>query len=83
MAASTAIVVTAGSLSALDVILNDNGDQQRLIKIGVATVGAALVSAGLDKVAPGFGKGIGVVLLFGVVLTSGPRIASKINLTSK
>lgn len=75
--ASTGIVVTAGALSFGDLILTgyhaDAG-----VRIAVATVLAAFVSAGLDKVIPGLGTGLGAVLLAGVILTSGPRIVQKL-----
>ena len=75
MASSTGIVVTAGVLSLGDLILSDTGWQpDQGLRISVATVLAALVSSGLDRVIPGLGTGLGVVLLAGVILTSGPRI---------
>lgn len=75
---STGIVVTAGALSLTDLILSGWNAQQG-VRITVATVLAALVSAGLDRLIPGLGTGLGAVLLAGVLLTSGPRIASKIS----
>jgi hypothetical protein len=75
--ASTGIVVTAGAMSFGDLVLSgykaDSG-----VRIAVATVLAAFVSAGLDKVIPGLGTGLAAVLLAGVILTSGPRIVSKL-----
>lgn len=73
MASSTGIVVTAGVLSLTDLVLESWKPDQG-IRISVATVIAALVSSGLDRVIPGLGTGLGVVLLAGVILTSGPRI---------
>lgn len=73
MASSTGIVVTAGALSLTDLILSGWQPDQG-IRLSVATVLAALVSSGLDRVVPGLGTGLGVVLLAGVILTSGPRI---------
>lgn len=79
MASSTGIVVAAGALSFGDLVLTGftaaNG-----IRISVATVLAAFVSAGLDRVIPGLGTGLAAVLLAGVILTSGPRIVSKLGL---
>lgn len=73
MASSTGIVVTAGALSLTDLILSGWQPDQG-IRLSVATVLAALISSGLDRVIPGLGTGLGVVLLAGVILTSGPRI---------
>lgn len=73
MASSTGIVVTAGVLSIGDLVLTGYEPIQ-CVRISVATVLAALVSSGLDRVIPGLGTGLGVVLLAGVILTSGPRI---------
>lgn len=79
MAASTGIVVTAGALALADVALSDTGwDPHTGLRIGVATVVAAFISAGGDKVAPGFGTGLGVVLLFSAVMGNGPKIANKL-----
>lgn len=77
MASSTGIVVSAGALSLTDLILT-GWDPLAGVRISVATVLAAFVSSGLDRLAPGLGTGLGAVLLAGVILTSGPRIASKI-----
>lgn len=77
MAASTGIVITAGGLSLLDLIVTDWQPAQGL-RISVATVAAAYVSAGLDKVVPGLGTGLAVLLVMGVILRSGPRIAGKL-----
>ena len=77
MASSTGIVVTAGALSLGDIVLTGWSPQPAL-RVTVATVLAALVSAGLDKVLPGLGTGLAVLLLTGVVLTSGVTIAKKI-----
>jgi hypothetical protein len=73
MASSTGIVVSAGALSLTDLVLS-GWDPAQGIRLSVATVLAALVSSGLDRVIPGLGTGLGVVLLAGVILTSGPRI---------
>lgn len=77
MASSTGLVVTAGALSLTDLIL-DGWKPDQGIRITVGTVLAALVSSGLDRTIPGLGTGLGVVLLAGVVLTSGPRIAKQL-----
>lgn len=73
MASSTGIVVTAGALSLTDLVLNGYKPESA-VRISVATVAAALVSSGLDRVIPGLGTGLGAVLLAGVLFTSGPRI---------
>lgn len=80
MARSTGLVVAAGAIAATDLILGDY-EAPRLLKIAVGTVGAALVSAGLDKVVPGFGTGAAALLLLAVVLDAGPRIAKQIQTT--
>jgi hypothetical protein len=77
MASSTGIVVTAGALSLTDAVLT-GWTAKTGLRVTVATVLAALVSSGLDRVIPGLGTGLGCVLLAGVVLTSGPRIADKL-----
>lgn len=78
MAASTGIVVTAGALVLVDDLVSDQWQTPRALKTAVATVLAAYVSAGLDKVAPGLGTGLAVLLLVGVVYKSGPRISQRI-----
>lgn len=78
MASSTGIVVTAGVMSFTDLVLTGYQPDQG-IRITVATVLAALVSSGLDRVIPGLGTGLGVVLLAGVILTSGPRIVDHLS----
>lgn len=77
MAKSTGLVVTAGSISALDLILNDY-DNVAMLRITGATVAAALISAGLDKLVPGLGTGASALLLLAVLIKSGPPIAEKI-----
>lgn len=78
---STGLVVTAGALSIVDQLLNDGGGET-ILRIAVGTVLAAYLSAGLNKAIPGLGTGAGLLLLFGAVLRSGPRIAPKL-LTGK
>lgn len=77
MSSSTGLIVTAGALSLGDVVLT-NWVPETALRISVATVLAALVSAGLDKVIPGLGTGLAVLLLMAVVLTSGVTVAKKI-----
>jgi hypothetical protein len=77
MASSTGIVVSAGALSLGDLVLTGWKPDQG-IRISVATVLAALCSAGLDRLIPGLGTGVAAVLLAGVILTSGPRIVEKL-----
>lgn len=78
MANSTAIVLTAGALSMGDLILT-GWDTRKGVVIGVGTVAAAYVSAGLDKLIPGLGTGLAVVLVLGVVLTKGVDLFTKFN----
>lgn len=77
MASSTGLVVTAGALSLVDLALEE-WKPAHAVRITVGTVLAALVSSGLDRAIPGLGTGLAVVLVAGVVLTSGPRIAKHI-----
>lgn len=77
MARSTGLVVTAGSISALDLIMNGY-DDTKMLRIAGATIAAALVGAGLDKIAPGLGTGASALLLVAVLLKSGPPLADKI-----
>lgn len=79
MSASTGLVVTAGALVLVDKLLDPKPLKPAdALKGAVATVIAAYVSAGLDKIAPGFGTGAAVVLVVGVVLRVGPRIGDRI-----
>lgn len=78
MASSTGIVVSAGALSLADLVLEGWKPDQG-VPIAVATVLAALISSGLDRIIPGLGTGLGVILLAGVILTSGPRIVAHLN----
>lgn len=82
MAASTALVATAGALAAVDNIMG-TPDPQVLLRVAVGTVGAALVSAGLDKAVPGLGTGAAVLLLLAVVLDAAPRISRAIQPTTR
>jgi len=77
VASSTGIVVTAGVLSLTDLVLSGYNPTDG-VRISVATVLAALVSSGLDRVIPGLGTGLGCVLLAGVLFTSGPRIVDNL-----
>lgn len=77
MAKSTGIVVTAGAVSAVDLILNEYSGTA-MLRITGATILAALISAGLDKVVPGLGTGASALLLMAVLIKSGPPIAAKI-----
>lgn len=77
MAVSTGIVVTAGAFGMTDLILND-WDPIKALRLGVGTVAAAYVSAGLDKVLDGWGTGLAILLLVGAILTNGPKIVNKL-----
>ncbi len=81
MANSTGIVVTGGAVSFADAVLND-WKPETGVRIGIATVLAALVSAGLDRVMPGLGTGVASLFLLSVLLTSGPRLVKAMGLTS-
>lgn len=84
MAASTPIILTAGGIALLDVLLGAPAEwAQRGLPITVGTVGGAFISAGLDKVLPGFGTGVAVVLLVAVLYSSGPKIAARIDPSGK
>lgn len=77
MARSTGIVLAAGGLAALDLITGPY-EPDKMLRTLVGTIGAALVSAGLDKVVPGFGTGAATLLLVAVVLDSGPRVSQRL-----
>lgn len=77
MAVSTGIVITAGVFGMADLVLND-WDPAKALRLGVGTVAAAYVSAGLDKVLDGWGTGLAVLLLVGAILKNGPKIVSKL-----
>jgi hypothetical protein len=77
VAKSTGIVVTAGAISAIDLILDDY-DNVKMLRITGATIAAALISAGLDKLVPNLGTGASALLLMAVLIKSGPPIAEKI-----
>lgn len=78
MAQSTGVVLVAGAFAFGDALLTDQLTPPLGVKLLVGTVAAAFVSAGLDKALPGFGTGLGVLLLVGAVLGNGPAIAAKI-----
>jgi len=74
MAKSTGLIVTAGALSLTDLAL-EGWEPSQGVRIAGATIVAALVSAGLDKLIPGLGTGLGVLLLVAVLFKSGPKIS--------
>jgi hypothetical protein len=78
MAASTGFVITAGVLTLTEDLVTDRWENPKALKVGVATVLAAYVSAGLDKALPGLGTGLAVILVLTVALKSGPAIFDKI-----
>ena len=78
MAQSTGVVLTAGAFALGDLVLNEGWTPEVGLRIIVGTIGAAFISAGLDKAAPGFGTGIAVLLLVGAILGNGPRVAAKL-----
>lgn len=73
MAESTAYVLAAGGIVFADRLLNEDKAD---VMVAVGTGAAALVTAGLDMLAPGFGKGVAVLLVLGALLTSGPPVVS-------
>lgn len=81
MASSTGIVVTGGAISLIDAVM-DEWKPETGIRITLATILAALVAAGLDRVFPGFGTGIAALYLLSVLLTSGPRLIKALGLSS-
>lgn len=78
MAESTGLILAAGAFAMGDLILNDGWDPKVGVPLLVATVGAAYISAGLDKVLPGFGTGVAVVLLVSALLGNAPKLAEKL-----
>lgn len=77
MAVSTGVVLTAGALTLTDKVI-DGWDPAQALKITAATVIAAYVSAGLDKLIPNLGTGLAALLLMGALFQSGPRLAKKL-----
>jgi len=78
VAIATGLIVTAGVLVLVEDLVTDKWTTPKAIKTTVATVLAAYVTAGLDKALPGFGTGLGVILVLGIALKSGPAIMDKI-----
>lgn len=78
MAASTGFVVTAGVLTLTEDLVTDKWQTPKAVKVAVATVLAAYVSAGLDRALPGFGTGLAVILALTAALKSGPAILDRI-----
>ena len=70
MAESTPLVLAAGAIVFADRLLTSEPRKPDL-RVAVGTGAAALVAAGLDAFAPGFGRGLGVLLVLGALLTSG------------
>lgn len=75
---ATGMVVTAGALVLTENALTGKWDNAKALKVGVATVLAALASEGINKGIPGLGTSIAAILVLGVVLKSGPVIADKV-----
>lgn len=71
MAVSTPWVLTAGGLVFADRIVAGDGPD---VRVAVATGAAALITAGIDKAAPGMGRGLAILLCLGAVLTAAPRL---------
>lgn len=78
MAASTPLVLTAGALVITTDLLSDKWDTAKETRNAVATVVACFVSAGLDKVLPGFGTGLAVILVVGVAIKAAPPLMDKV-----
>jgi hypothetical protein len=78
MAASAGLVITAGALVLAADLVAGTWEAPKALKTGVATVLAAYLSAGLDKALPGFGTGLGVLLVLGVVYKRGPELMNHI-----
>lgn len=77
MADSTPYVLAAGGVIFANRLLAGQ-TPDRLLLIGAGTAAAALVTAGLDVVLPGFGKGLGVLLVLGAVLREGPDLITRL-----
>lgn len=78
MNASTGLVITAGALVLGADLVTGKFEPVLALKTTVATVLAAFVGAGLDKVLPGFGTGLGVLLVLSVVYKRGPELSNNI-----
>lgn len=70
MAESTPYVLAAGGLVAANKLFVQS-DPLTSVRIGVATVIAAVATAGIDKVMPGMGVGLGILMVAVAILTNG------------
>lgn len=77
MAASTGLVLAAGSMVFADRLLATKPYRADW-RVAAGTAGAVLVAAGLDTVAPGLGRALGVMLVAGAVLTSGVNLVKAV-----
>lgn len=78
MAKSTPIVLSAGAITLGHALVVDRAEPRDLLITTVAVGLAAVVSAGLDAVAPGLGTGMAAVMLTVAVLTYGVPLAQKL-----
>lgn len=70
MANSTAYVLSAGGLVFANKLIVQK-DVTTSVRVGVATVAAAVATAGIDKLFPGMGVGLGVIMVAVAILTNG------------
>jgi hypothetical protein len=67
------LVIAAGGIVFADRWLNRGKPD---LVVAVSTGAAALATAGIDVLAPGMGRGLGMLLVVGALLTSGPALVS-------
>jgi len=76
--ASTGFVVAAGGLVITYDLLVGPWNPPQEIKRGLATVVAAIVSYGVDRVIPGLGTGLAVILALTAAVKVGPPLLTKV-----
>jgi hypothetical protein len=77
VADSTPYVLVAGGIVFADRLLNKGTPD---LVVAASTGAAALVTAGLDVLVPGLGKGAAVLLVLGAMLTSGPAVINALTI---
>ncbi len=78
MAASTGFVITAGGLVIANDLIVGPWDGPKEVKRAIATVIAAFASAGIDRVIPGLGTGLAVILALTAAVKVGPPLLAKV-----
>lgn len=76
--AAVGFVVTAGGLVIANDLINGPWEAAKEVKRAVATIIAAFVSVGIDKVLPGLGTGMAVILAVTAAVKVGPPLLNKV-----